>query len=140
MPGGRPTKYEPQFAEQATKLCLLGATNPELANFFGVAESTISKWLVDEPEFSEAVKEGRQAADAKVAESLYQQALAGNPTAQIFWLKNRRKENWRELSKVEKTVKGNVRHTHESVSDSADWVAEMLGGEAPSTDAEPRTH
>lgn len=31
---GRPTKYKPEYAEQASKLCALGATDAQLADFF----------------------------------------------------------------------------------------------------------
>ena len=35
----RPTKYQEAYAEQARKLCLLGYTDAELADFFEVSES-----------------------------------------------------------------------------------------------------
>lgn len=97
---GRPTLYDPAYDEQATRLCKLGATVEEMADFFGVAVSTVSRWLKQEPSFSEAVKAGRIEADARVAEALYTQALDGNVTAAIFWLKNRRRVEWRERHEV----------------------------------------
>lgn len=118
---GRPSAYRPEFPEQAMKLCRLGATDKELADFFGVAESTLSKWKLDFPDFSEALKAGKVAADANVADSLYRRAFGyshpdvhisnykGDVTitpitkhyppetvACIFWLKNRRPDLWRE--------------------------------------------
>ncbi|MCV5597561.1 hypothetical protein OFN66_28085, partial [Escherichia coli] len=44
------------YAEQARKLCLLGYTDAELADFFEVSESTINKWKLDYPKFSESIK------------------------------------------------------------------------------------
>ena len=44
---GRPTKYKAEYAEQARKLCLLGATDMEMADFFEVSEFTINKWKKD---------------------------------------------------------------------------------------------
>jgi hypothetical protein len=73
-PRGRPPKYRPEFAERATDLCLLGATNDELAKVFGVDTRTISDWLVTRPEFSHAIKQGRELADMKVARALYLKA------------------------------------------------------------------
>lgn len=35
--GGRPSKYKPEYAGQAKKLCMLGQTDAEMASFFGVA-------------------------------------------------------------------------------------------------------
>lgn len=84
-PGGRPTKYRKEFCEQAHKLCLLGATNPKLADFFEVAESTISKWMVDHEEFSEALKSGREQADAEIAQALFHRAKGySHPEDKIF--------------------------------------------------------
>jgi len=103
--GGRPSSYKPEYADQATKLCMLGATDAELANFFNVAESTLHKWKIDYPQFSEALKEGKELSDARVAHALYTRATGyekddkhypPDTTACIFWLKNRRKDKWRD--------------------------------------------
>ena len=55
-PRGRPPKYRPEFAERVTDLCLLGATNEELAKVFGVDDATIYGWLDTMPEFSRGHK------------------------------------------------------------------------------------
>jgi len=41
---GRPTDYKEDFNEQAYKLCLLGAIDKDLADFFDIAESTLNEW------------------------------------------------------------------------------------------------
>ena len=71
----RPTKYQEAYAEQARKLCLLGYTDAELADFFEVSESTINKWKLDYPKFSESIKKGKAVADAEVSDRLYQRAM-----------------------------------------------------------------
>lgn len=71
---GRPSAYRGEFPELARKYCLLGATNADLGRMFEVATSTIGKWIAETPEFSDAVKEGREQADAKVAASLFHRA------------------------------------------------------------------
>src|SRR5690625_3530503 len=111
---GRPTDYRPEYVELARKYCLLGATNKELAKNFDVALSTLNKWQAEIPEFSDAIKAGREEADAKVGQRLYERAMgyehddvhisnyqgeitqtpirkhyAPDTTAAIFWLKNR---------------------------------------------------
>lgn len=126
---GRPTDYKKEYAEQARKLCLLGSTDADLADFFEVAESTINAWKLKHPEFQESIKRGKQQADADVADRLYQRAMgfehdevdikmfagtviktpirkiyAPDPTAAIFWLKNRQKAKWRD--KVENEITG----------------------------------
>lgn len=45
-----------EYANQALKLCLLGATDKELADFFSVSEQTLNKWKKDYPEFLESLK------------------------------------------------------------------------------------
>lgn len=56
----RPTKYQEAYAEQARKLCLLGCTDAELADFFEVSEATINNWKLEYPEFLESIKRVRQ--------------------------------------------------------------------------------
>lgn len=72
---GRPTKYQEEYPEQAKKLCLLGATDKELADFFEVNEDTIHEWKKVHPEFSESVKAGKEIADAEVANSFHKRAV-----------------------------------------------------------------
>lgn len=124
-PVGRPTKYKPELCELATKFCMLGATNDGLARMFEVSCSTIELWIRTIPEFSRAVKEGREVADATVAKSLYHRACGysheavkifndgGKPmivsyiehyppdtAAAFIWLKNRRPGEWRDRKEV----------------------------------------
>jgi hypothetical protein len=103
---GRPTKYLPEYNEQVIKLCKLGATDEELADFFNVAESTINLWKIKEPEFSESIKKGKIIADCE-EEELKVVALGNglgsevqrhqvikhyppDTAAAFIWLKNRR--------------------------------------------------
>ena len=129
---GRPTKYRDAFVKQAKKLCELGATNPDLAEFFEVSLNTIDNWAAKHPQFLGALKVGKGAADDRVERSLYQKATgyevdtvkifmpagADEPvyapyrekvppsdTAAIFWLKNRRGAEWRDKQEIDHTVK-----------------------------------
>lgn len=68
---GAPSAYKPEYNEQAYKLCLLGATDKDIADFFGVVESTVNKWKVDYPKFSESIKEGKMIADMEVAHTMF---------------------------------------------------------------------
>lgn len=72
---GRPTKYDIKYNKQAYKLCLLGATDQELADFFEVAIDTISEWKNVYPKFSASIKRGKAQADANVADRLYKRAM-----------------------------------------------------------------
>jgi len=122
----RPSSYKPEFAEQARKLCQLGATDNELGDFFGVRRETIWAWAQKHDEFSNALKAGKDAADERVAQSLYHKAVGytfdcekvfqhqgeivrapirehvpPDTTAMIFWLKNRRPQEWRDKREIE---------------------------------------
>jgi hypothetical protein len=133
MPAGRPTKYKPEYVEQVYKLCLLNAIDSDMADFFGVSESTFYKWKEDHEEFSEAIKKGKDFADANVANRLYNRAMGyehsedkifnnnGEPmivpttkhyppdtTAAIFWLKNRQPQVWRDRVTHDGTM--NLKH------------------------------
>ena len=69
---GRPSKYNDAYTEQAYKLCLLGATDKDLADFFDVTETTINNWKLEFVEFFESIRKGKKIADMEVANSLYQ--------------------------------------------------------------------
>lgn len=127
MASGRPTKFRPEFVEQARKLAELGATDREAAEFFDVNEATLHRWKHEFPEFCESLKVGKEAADNRVEQSLYRRALgyshdatkiavnaqgevtqvpftehhAPDTTAAIFWLKNRRPDRWRDVKAQE---------------------------------------
>jgi hypothetical protein len=123
---GRPPIYKTEFIEQARKLCALGATDVELGEFFGVRRETIWAWGQKHEQFSNALKLGKGAADERVVSSLYHKAIGythdavkilqyeGSPvivpykehvppdtTAAIFWLKNRRSKDWRDVRQYE---------------------------------------
>lgn len=121
MPAGRPTEFDSTYIEQAAKLCALGATDVELADFFEVDVRTIYRWKHTQPEFCQALNAGKEKADERVENSLYQKAVGytfesekifqhqgevirapirehvpPDTTAAIFWLKNRRGEHWKD--------------------------------------------
>jgi hypothetical protein len=73
--GGRPTLYKPEYVEQARKLCQLGATDAELADFFKVSRSTLFEWRAAHPEFSDTLKIGKALADDRAERSFYQRAI-----------------------------------------------------------------
>jgi hypothetical protein len=66
--------YESEYARQAQKLCRLGATNADLADFFGVSLSTISSWQVRYPDFMRACKIGKNATDERVERAIAMRA------------------------------------------------------------------
>jgi hypothetical protein len=63
--GGRPSKYRPDYAEQAEQLCRGGAINEGLADFFGVDVVTIHRWSRAHPEFARALSKGKLVVDVR---------------------------------------------------------------------------
>lgn len=86
---GRPTKYKEEYNEQAYKLCLLGATDKEIGDFFNVDERTINNWKIEYPDFFQSIREGKELADMKVVNSLLESCHDRMiPTQQAFKVKN----------------------------------------------------
>ncbi len=73
-----------------------GLTDEQIAGKMRISPSTLYEWERKFPEISEAIKKGKEIVDYEVENALLLKALAGDVTAQIFWLKNRRKQNWRD--------------------------------------------
>lgn len=80
-----------------------GLTDENIADKIGISTSTLYEWKNKYPEFAEALKEGKEVVDFQVENALLQNALAGNITAQIFWLKNRKPDKWRDKPEANPT-------------------------------------
>src|SRR5262245_53375934 len=72
---GRKPTWRDGYLEQAKKLAALGATEVEMANFFGVSPKTLTRWKVSRPEFWLALKAAKDVADARVERRLYERAI-----------------------------------------------------------------
>jgi hypothetical protein len=107
---------------------LSGLTNEQIANNMGVSVKTLYEWANKYSDFCDALKRAKSIADEEVENALYKRALGytvtlnkqkvtkdgravdcieemhipADTTAQIFWLKNRQPEKWRD--KVEQSV------------------------------------
>jgi hypothetical protein len=122
-----PSLYRPEFAEQARKLCLLGATDKELADFWGVSVQTNYDWQKAHPEYLESITRGKYKADAEDASKLFERACGSEQGADKFyrgddgsvikvpnkveyppdtqaaslWLRNRQPHRWRDRHQVD---------------------------------------
>ncbi len=107
-----------------------GLTDIEIAAKIGVARDSLRTWRCKFPEVENALKRGKDVVDRKVEKSLLQRALGyqytekvveidddgsekvkvfykqmpPDTTAQIFWLKNRKPDEWLEKRKVEANI------------------------------------
>lgn len=127
----RPEKWKDSFLVVARGAAQLGATDREIAEMLAVTERTLNNWKHTHPELEEALKVGKETADARVEQSLYRRALgyshdevhitayegdvtqtpivkhyAPDTTAAIFWLKNRKPAEWRDVKAQEISAPG----------------------------------
>jgi len=149
-PGGRTPKWNPQYPEIAKRFALLGMKDVEMAESMGISESTLYKWKIDYPEFSEAIKSGKEGADGLVVAAAFNSAIgfdyteteehysdkdgtrrvtkhkheAPNVAAQRFWLKNRRPNEWRDRREYVAQVEQTTRVISGEPVSEEDWEAE----------------
>lgn len=95
-----------------------GLSNEQIAYNMGITVRTLYKWQKKNVQFKQALKVGKDTADRQVENALFKSALGyeykeevvtndgrvvtvtkhkpANTTSQIFWLKNRKPEKWRD--------------------------------------------
>lgn len=73
-----------------------GLTDEQIAHNMGVSTATLYNWKREHLEIFEALKKGKEVVDYQVENALLLKALRGDVTAQIYWLKNRRPDKWRD--------------------------------------------
>jgi hypothetical protein len=132
---GRASTYVPTYAKVARQMSWLGQSNTSIGKALGVDESTVRAWADTFPAFGKALAEGRESADYRTVRSLYERAngykhkavkifkgaedeliyapyvehFAPDTSAAIFWLKNRRPEQWKDKTDHEVNVNLMVR-------------------------------
>lgn len=106
-----------------------GLTYEQIAHNMGIGLTTLKEWRQKQPTIQSALKKGKEVVDIEVENALLKRALGytitiveqkldkegcvhtlekdvhvpGDTTAQIFWLKNRRKQQWRDKVEYENT-------------------------------------
>ncbi|MDO0919884.1 MULTISPECIES: transposase [unclassified Enterococcus] len=73
-----------------------GLTDEQIAQRMGISTTTLYRWKSEHREIREAIKKGKEVVDFEVENALLRNARKGDTTAQIFWLKNRRPDKWRD--------------------------------------------
>lgn len=113
-----------------------GLTDEQIATNVGIARSTLNEWKKKFPDVSDALKKGKEVVDRQVENALLKRALgyaytevtkeltdvgmkvtrevtkqvAPDTIAQIFWLKNRKPNEWRDKKETE--LSGEVKQSH----------------------------
>ena len=99
-----------------------GLTDEQIAKNIGINRDTLYRWKKAYPDFSDALKRGKEVVDRQVENALLKRALGytydevtfedgvevkrvrkqvvPDTTAQIFWLKNRKPEDWRDKREI----------------------------------------
>lgn len=124
---GRPTKFDESQLPFLKYLFEEGKTDQQIADIIGVTKQTVCNWKRAHPDFFDSLKDWKKLADEKVERSLYEKAtgysatetkvfctkngvikthevekhFAPDTTAQIFWLKNRQPDKWRDKREVD---------------------------------------
>jgi hypothetical protein len=139
-----PDRFHPRYTAQAEKLCAMGATDVEIADFFGISTDTLAMWRRQSAEFNLSIKIGASVADDRVERSLFQLSVGytyvaekvvvamGVPTVVKyrhhvppdrgsieFWLKNRRGDDWREKQEIAITKASIDDYTDQELADIA---------------------
>ncbi len=107
-----------------------GLTNNQIAEKIGISKQTFYDWLKKYPDLSDSLKKGKEIVDRQVENALLKRALGydyeekteitddkgkktlkvitkhvvGDTTAQIFWLKNRKPDKWRDKQEIEQVT------------------------------------
>lgn len=77
-----------------------GLTDDQIAKNIGISRSTLNDWKKKYPDISDSLKKGKEVVDYEVENALLKNALNGDTTAQIFWLKNRKSNVWRNKNET----------------------------------------
>lgn len=139
-----------------------GLTDLQIAAKMGISAATLYQWQIDHPDISEAIKRGKKPVDDEVENTLLKSALGyeyeeiiteiiespdgqqrkqvkkikhyaqPNTTAQIFWLKNRRPDKWRDRQELA----GSMNLTATNIVEQVESLVEEAGRDQLSKGAE----
>lgn len=102
---GQPTKYKGQATlDLVFGLALLGASEEEMIRVLDIHTDTFYEWKKHIPEFAEAIENGKERADAEVANSLYKRAKGYTYSEEVTVFKNGK----HEIETIQRTVQPDV--------------------------------
>lgn len=127
-----------------------GLTDEQIAENMGITRSTLNEWKKKYSDISDTLKRGKEVVDIQVENALLKRALGysyketthelieggmqvtkvvekeviPDTTAQIFWLKNRRPDKWRDKQDVQ--VSGSLEAEKTKLDD---LIQQMRGGD-----------
>jgi len=109
------SKYQDNFPELVEAYDKEGMTDEQIFKKLGLSRNCFYKYLKEHDDLRDALKRGKVQPDDEVEGSLFKSAMGftgpngtyypPNPTSLIFWLKNRRREKWRDKQDVDMNMK-----------------------------------
>lgn len=123
----------PEILEEAEKLASQGLTKEQISTCLGWSYSTLMKKQRANKQFLQAITDGQAKGIGTISNALFETAKAGNVAAQIFYLKNRDGENWKDKQDLDI----NDARKHPTVQETSDRVAELIG---TGTDGDSEAH
>ena len=99
MPRKRPKATDWTSPDQLLRLqrwAMHGLSIEQIAEQVKVSQSTLRRWMEQEPQIKQAITNGGEAALAAVENALFKKAQAGDLGAMCFYLKNRDPKHWSE--------------------------------------------
>lgn len=126
-----------------------GLTDKQIAEKIGIHRDTLNEWKKKYPDISDTLKKGKEVVDLQVENALLKRALGyeyeeiskkyesgtltekkvtikqviPDTTAQIFWLKNRRPDKWKDKQDVQ--VSGELKAEKTKLDD---LIKQIQGG------------
>ena len=96
---GRPSfQITPEILEKTEKLAATGLSQVQISACLGINASTLIEKKRYFANFANAIKLGKAKGIGTVTNALFQSAQNGSVPAQIFFLKNRDPENWKDVT------------------------------------------
>lgn len=147
-------RYDPELHPHLAKwMARRGFPLYRIAQELRIARCTFFDWMKDYPEFAAAVREGQMLADAKVEDALYRRAtgyeyeerktvqergtivreetvrrhVVPDVKAQIFWLKNRQPDRWKDTTETQITGPIKLQVIYEDATEVVDIVTISAG-------------
>lgn len=115
-----------------------GLTDEQIAENMGISRSTLNSWKDKYPDISDTLKRGKEVVDRQVENALLKRALGyrydevtmengvetkrvtkevmPDTTAQIFWLKNRKPEEWRDRKDIDLVGEVNTNNPYKDLT------------------------
>lgn len=126
---GRPSKYDSSFCDLVRDLGAEGKSKAQIAACIGVNRDTLNEWTKQHDDFSVAVKDAQELALAwwENAGQMNMTRMGFNATAFIFQMKNRFREDYRDVVANELTGRDGGPIETQDVS-ARELIASRLAG------------